>query len=185
LSNAICRAYWPTSVTSRILSSSSLRVFTRASRPGEPASPRHSAHGQAHRNCSALYVLRFPSSHVISITWRARSTSTLVGNGSGSCVSVHVDDGQLAERLDGRPRGHLGGDLHEGLRTGRLGTRDDHRGPGVRVFANALFERDRAEERNTEPPGGRLGAAVAEDLVAVSTLRAHVPAHVLDEAQRR
>src|SRR5437016_12122170 len=66
-----------------------------------------------------------------------------------SC-SVHVDDGELAKRLDRRPRGDLRGDLHKRLRAGRLRTRDDHRSPRVSVLADAFLERDRAQERNTE-----------------------------------
>src|SRR6266571_4790330 len=188
LSKAICSAYWPTSVTSRIFSSSGFSELTRDRRPAMPASPRHSAQGQAQRSCSPVYVPRAPSSHSISITWRARSTSTLVGNGSGSCVVsvlVNVDDGQLAKRLDRRPRGDLGSDLDERPGARGLGSRDDDGCPAVRVLADSLLEGDRAEEGNAEALGGRLGAAVAEDLVPVAAAWADVPAHVLDQAERR
>src|SRR6266511_5309563 len=121
------------------------------------------------------------------MTWRARSTSTLVGKGSGSCVSdlVDVDDGQLAERLDRRARRDLRGDLDESPGPRRLRPRDHHGRSAVGVFADALLERLRPEEGNAEPFRRRLCTTVAEDLVPVPAIGAHVPAHVLDESEWR
>src|ERR1043165_3663092 len=53
---------------------------------------------------------------------------------------------------------------------------------GVPLSASS---RVRAEERHAQPLRRRLGAAVAEDLMAVPAARADVPAHVLDEAKWR
>src|SRR4029077_3957 len=93
---------------------------------------------------------------------------------------VDVEHRKLTERLDRRACCDLRRDRYECLRTRRLRPRDDDRCAPVGVLANSFLERDGAEEGNAESLRRRLRAAVAEDLVAVPALGAHVPAHVLD-----
>src|SRR5437870_13692009 len=109
----------------------------------------------------------------MSMTWRSRSTSTVSGKASGffSVSLPDVDYRQLPEGLDRRPRSNLRCDFHECLSSRRFRPRDDDRRAAVRVLANRLFEWYRAEERHAQSPRRGLGAAVAEDLMAMAAVR--------------
>ena len=61
----------------------------------------------------------------------------------------------------------------------------DRRLPAVRLLADPAVERQRAEQRHTVLAAQALAAALAEDRLLVTAVRANVQAHVLDDPEHR
>jgi hypothetical protein len=92
---------------------------------------------------------------------------------------------RLVARLHRQAAGGLARDLAVGERDGRIRLGGHGRVAAVGLLADAQVQRQRAEQRHAVLLGDALAAALAEDVLGVAAVAAHVHRHVLDDAQYR